>query len=109
MAGKTGKKDAVKNAVIHTQVHLGEPKDIGGFGIAVDIKVEGVVDETLIQAGHEVRSTLGDCLAVLLCTHSQFFAELPLQSCIDARSGRQCFEGVNPRCDLGLLLREAIP
>ena len=62
MAGKTGKKDAVKNAVIHTQVHLGEPKDIGGFGIAVDIKVEGVVDEALIQAGHEVCSTLGDCL-----------------------------------------------
>jgi len=53
MAGKAGKKDAVKNAMIHTQVHLGEPKDIGGFGIAVDIKVEGVEDEALIQAGHE--------------------------------------------------------
>jgi len=53
MAGKTGKKNAVKNAVVHTKVHLGEPKDIGGFGIAVDIEVEGVEDEALIQAGHE--------------------------------------------------------
>ena len=56
MAGKAGKKEAAKNAVIHTQVHLGEPEAIGGFGIAVDIKVEGVEDESLIQAAHEVRS-----------------------------------------------------
>jgi Ohr subfamily peroxiredoxin len=53
MAGKTGKKHAVKNAVVHTQVHIGEPDKIGGFGLAVDIKVEGVDDDTLIQAGHE--------------------------------------------------------
>lgn len=42
-----------KDAVVHASVHLGEPKDMGGFGIAVDIKVEGV-DEELLQAGHEV-------------------------------------------------------
>jgi len=53
VAGKAGKNDAVKNAVIHANVHIGEPKDIGGFGIAVDIKVENVDDEALIQAGHE--------------------------------------------------------
>jgi len=53
MAGKAGKVNDAKNAVIHTKVHLGEPKDIGGFGIAVDIKVEGVEDEALIQAAHE--------------------------------------------------------
>jgi hypothetical protein len=57
VAGKAGKKDATKNAVIHAQVHLGEPKDIGGFGIAVDIKVEGVEDDALIQAAHEVGSS----------------------------------------------------
>lgn len=54
MAGKQGKGDAAKNAVIHTQVHIGEPEKIGGFGISVDIQVEGVEDEALIQAGHEV-------------------------------------------------------
>lgn len=56
MAGKMGKKDAAANAVIHTQVHIGEPDDIGGFGIGVDIQVEGVEDEELIKAGHEVRT-----------------------------------------------------
>lgn len=58
MAGKTGKKHAAKHAVVHTQVHIGEPNDIGGFGLAVDIKVEGVDDDALIQAGHEVSSFL---------------------------------------------------
>ncbi|KAH7920705.1 OsmC-like protein [Leucogyrophana mollusca] len=53
MAGKTGKKDAARNAVIHASVHLGEAEGLGGFGLAVDIKVEGVEDEELIQAGHE--------------------------------------------------------
>ncbi|KAG0707103.1 OsmC/Ohr family [Suillus ampliporus] len=53
MAGKTGKKDAARNAVIHTTVHLGEAEGLGGFGLAVDIKVEGVEDEELIKAGHE--------------------------------------------------------
>jgi hypothetical protein len=59
VAGQKGKKDAVKNAVIHTSVHLGEAEKLGGFGIAVDIKVEGVEDEELIKAGHEVRYMLG--------------------------------------------------
>lgn len=54
MAGRLGKTDAVKDAVIHTRVHLGEAEQMGGFGIAVDIKVEGVEDEEVIKAGHEV-------------------------------------------------------
>ncbi|KAF7971622.1 hypothetical protein HWV62_20730 [Athelia sp. TMB] len=53
MAKKTGKTDLAKNAVIHAKVHLGEPEKIGGFGIAVDISVEGVEDDALIQAAHE--------------------------------------------------------
>ena len=54
VAGRLGKSEAVKDAVIHTNVHLGEAGQIGGFGIAVDIKVEGVEDEEVIKAGHEV-------------------------------------------------------
>ena len=54
MAKKTGKTDLAKNAVVHAKVHLGEPEKIGGFGIAVDISVEGVEDDALIQAAHEV-------------------------------------------------------
>lgn len=49
-----GRKDDAKELVIHTSVHIGEPKDLGGFGFAIDIEVEGV-DEELLQRGHEVR------------------------------------------------------
>jgi hypothetical protein len=55
MAGQAGKRDLAANAKIHTSVHIGEPSDIPGFGIAVDIEVEGVPDEQLIQDAHAVR------------------------------------------------------
>ena len=51
-AGRMGKADNAKNAVVHTSVHIGEPKEGGGFGLAVDIKVENV-DEDVLKAGHE--------------------------------------------------------
>ena len=53
-ARKAGKKEAAENAKIHTFVYLGVPEGIEGFGINVDIKVEGVEDEALIKAAHEV-------------------------------------------------------
>jgi len=53
MAGRMGRKDGAKNAVVHASVHIGTPTDLPGFGIAVDIKVEGV-DEELLQAGHDM-------------------------------------------------------
>lgn len=56
MAGRMGKKDQAKNAVVRASVHIGEPKEMGGFGIAVDIKVEGIDDE-LLKAGHEASVT----------------------------------------------------
>lgn len=48
-----GKHESAKTAVIHTNVHIGEPTDMPGFGLAVDIKVEGA-DEDVIKAAHEV-------------------------------------------------------
>ena len=42
-----------KKAVVPTTVHLGTPENIEGFGLAVDIKAEGVDDE-LLNAAHEV-------------------------------------------------------
>jgi organic hydroperoxide reductase OsmC/OhrA len=53
-ARQSGKKEMASKAVVHASVHIGEPNDIGGFGLAVDLKVEGVDDEVL-KAGHEVR------------------------------------------------------
>lgn len=51
-AGRMGKAESAKKAVVHTSVHIGEPKEMGGFGLAVDINVEGV-DEDVLKAGHE--------------------------------------------------------
>jgi len=48
-----GRPDAAKNAAVHAQVHIGPPENLNGFGIAVDIKVEGVEDDEVIAAGHE--------------------------------------------------------
>lgn len=53
MAKRLGKEEMGKNAVVHTSVHIGAPDNMPGFGLAVDIKVEGV-DEELLKAGHEV-------------------------------------------------------
>ena len=55
MARKQGKTEMAKHAKVHTSVNIGEPNGLPGFGLSVDIKVEGVDDE-LLKAGHEVCS-----------------------------------------------------
>ncbi|KAF8317901.1 organic hydroperoxide resistance protein [Clavulina sp. PMI_390] len=52
VAAQQGKKDAVKNASITANVHIGTPNDRPGFGIAVDLTVSGVEDQELIDAAH---------------------------------------------------------
>ncbi|KAJ3900961.1 OsmC-like protein [Lentinula edodes] len=52
VAKNLGKADMAKNAKVHASVHIGEPEGMPGFGIAVDMKVEGI-DEELLKAGHE--------------------------------------------------------
>ena len=54
VAGQTGKTDMARNAVIHTQVHLGKPNGMDGFGLEVEVQVEGIDDQALIDAGHAV-------------------------------------------------------
>ena len=53
MAKLQGKEAMAKKAVVHASVHIGTPENLEGFGLAVDIKVEGF-DEELLNAGHEV-------------------------------------------------------
>jgi len=48
-----GKADMAKNAVVRASVHIGPATELKGFGLAVDIKVEGV-DEEVLKAGHEL-------------------------------------------------------
>ncbi|KIP06494.1 hypothetical protein PHLGIDRAFT_118885 [Phlebiopsis gigantea 11061_1 CR5-6] len=52
VSNQFGKTSEAKNAVVHTQVHLGKPKDADGFALEVEIQVEGV-DQELIDAGHK--------------------------------------------------------
>ncbi|EMD33578.1 hypothetical protein CERSUDRAFT_56378, partial [Gelatoporia subvermispora B] len=52
VAGQKGKSEMTRNAVIHTQVHIGQPKDMEGFGLEIDVQVEGIEDDDLIEAGH---------------------------------------------------------
>lgn len=53
-AGQTGKTEMARNATVHTQVHLGKPKGMDGFGLEVQVQVEGIEDQSLIDAGHAV-------------------------------------------------------
>ena len=39
---------------MHTKVYLGHPTDREGFGLKVDINVEGVEDDAIIAAAHDV-------------------------------------------------------
>ncbi|KAH9941161.1 OsmC-like protein [Epithele typhae] len=54
VSGQMGRKEAAMNAVIRTQVHIGQPKEMEGFGLRVDIQVEGIQDDELIQAAHKL-------------------------------------------------------
>ena len=53
MASRSSKMSEARNAVVHTRVHLGKPQGMDGFGLEVEIQVEGV-DQELIDAGHAV-------------------------------------------------------
>lgn len=54
VAGAAGKKDAAAKAKIHSSVILGPAAEMAGFALKVDLKVEGIEDEALIKAAHEV-------------------------------------------------------
>ena len=55
VAKNLGKAEMAKRATVRTSVHIGSPTDLPGFGLAVDIKVDGV-DRELLEAGHKVKS-----------------------------------------------------
>jgi hypothetical protein len=42
-----------KKAKVHASVHIGPPKDMEGYGLAVSIQVEGD-DSGLMKAAHKV-------------------------------------------------------
>jgi len=84
-----------KKAVVQATVHLGEPKEMKGFGLGVDIKVEGV-DKELLDAAHAVCnafSLIFDGEVLMTCKFGCLV--LPLQPRSDTRGSCQCvIEGV---------------
>lgn len=53
-AGKKGKKEVGERAVVHADVILGQPTDRPGYGLKVVLRVEGVEDQAILDAAHEV-------------------------------------------------------
>ncbi|CCL98673.1 uncharacterized protein FIBRA_00675 [Fibroporia radiculosa] len=55
MAARANKKHIAENAKVHTNVFLGHPEDpnIEGFGLRVDVTIEGCDDDEVINAAHE--------------------------------------------------------
>lgn len=68
------KSELAKDAVVTVKVHLGEPTDLPGFGLAVDISVKNV-DEEILKAGHEVSlrhpSSVPRFMELQLCPYSR--------------------------------------
>jgi len=54
-ASRANKLDIAEKAKVNTRVFLGHPKDpnLDGFGLRVEVNVEGCEDDTIIQAAHE--------------------------------------------------------
>ena len=55
MAARAGKKELGEKAKVHAKVFLGHPEnpDIEGFGLRVELGVEGIEDDDIIAAAHE--------------------------------------------------------
>ena len=82
VAGKAGKKDTAANAKIHSSVTLGHSAELDGFALKVDLKVEGIQDEALIKAAHEV--VLSELLLCPPPIDLSLCAVLPVQPCSQA-------------------------
>lgn len=72
VAGQKGKSEAAKNAVIHAKVHIGNPSDLPGFGLEVELKVEGIEDQALIDAAHEVTTTPSPSFTYMMANNVTF-------------------------------------
>ena len=58
VAAKQGKTELGARAVVHADVSLGLASDRPGFGFKVVLRVEGVEDQEILDAAHEVSYTV---------------------------------------------------
>ena len=75
VAANAGKKEVGARAVVHADVSIGRSKDDPGLGLKVVLRVEGVEDQAIIDAAHEVSYTVvtaagTDGLVVNRCVHT---------------------------------------
>ena len=73
-ATKLGKREVGAQAVVHADVSLGKISNRPGFGFKVVLRVEGVEDQAILDAAHEVSylvvTTIGiNGLFVNRCVH----------------------------------------
>lgn len=83
VANHAGKKEAAAKAKIHSSVVVGPALEMEGFALRVDLKVEGIEDESLIKAAHEVVLSSW-CLSTALLTGLFCPLVLPIQPCSQA-------------------------
>lgn len=90
-----GKSDNVKNVAVHANVHIGDAAEVDGYGLSVDLKIEGVQDQDLIDAAHQVSSDIILFLdsSVGLTSYVLRGVAVPVQSSAGARCCRQYFQG----------------
>lgn len=58
VAAKQGKTEVGARAVVHADVSLGLASDRPGFGFKAVLRVEGVEDQEILDAAHEVSYTV---------------------------------------------------
>ena len=86
VAKKMGKEEMGKKAIVRATVHLGEPNEMKGFALGVDIQVEGV-DREVLDAAHAVCVLFLYFSEQVLMTHKFgcWVVVLSLQPCSDTR------------------------
>jgi hypothetical protein len=57
-SAKAGKKEVGERAVVHADVDIGQTQEIPGMGLKVVLRVEGVEDQAILDAAHEVGYTV---------------------------------------------------
>jgi len=53
-AAKAGQKEIGERALVHADVSIGRPTDSPGFGLKVTLRIEGVEDQAILDAAHEM-------------------------------------------------------
>jgi organic hydroperoxide reductase OsmC/OhrA len=53
-ATRAGKKEVGDRALVHADVSIGRTQDVPGLGLKVVLRIEGVEDQAILDAAHEV-------------------------------------------------------